>query len=235
MKTHLAILPVVALIGWGCSDGDTIVASADTREQIRVVGTATVEVTPDMAQVQLGVQTFAETVDLGVAENNRIMASVLEALKKEGLDDSQLRTSAFNVSPKRDYKREGEEQITGYWVNNTVTVTISDIDRTGSLLQTALDAGANRSFGLFFGLSDPTPIEQQARMLAVEDARQRANDLATAAGGTLGKLLVINESSFSGGPVYTRAEADQGQAVVPIELGELQIGARVEVAYGIVD
>ena len=193
------------------------------------------EAVPDMAQVQLGVQTFAETVDSAVAENNRVTGSILSALKREGLVDLDLRTSAFNVFPQRDYQREGEEQITGYWANNMVTVTITDIDRTGPLLQTALDAGANRSFGLYFGLLDPGPVEQQARMLAVEDARQRANDLAVAAGVTLGRLLAINESSFSEGPVYARSEADQGQAVVPIEPGELKIEARVEAAYRILD
>ena len=78
-------------------------------------------------------------------------------------------------------------------------------------MQTALDAGANRSFGLYFGLLDPGPVEQQARMLAVEDARQRANDLAMAAGVTLGRLLAINESSFSGGPSTHEAKLIRGR------------------------
>ena len=234
MKTYIAIVPLAALLGLGCENRDTIVSSSDTREQIRVVGTATVEASPDMAEVQLGVQTFAVSVDQAVAENNRLTDSVLSALKGEGIDDSDLRTSAFSVFPQRDYKREGEAQITGYWANNTVTVAVMEIDRTGFLLQAALDAGANRSFGLFFGLLDPAPVEQQARMLAVEDARRRASDLASAAGVTLGKLLTISESRFVGGPVYARAEADQGQ-VVPIEPGDLEIQARVEAAYKIIE
>ena len=234
MKNYIGILPLAALLGWGCENGDTIVSSSDTREQIRVVGTATVEAPPDMAEVQLGVQTFGASVDQAVAENNRLTDSVLNALKGAGIDDSDLSTSSFSVFPQRDYEREGEVQITGYWANNTVTVTVTEIDRAGLLLQAALDAGANRSFGLFFGLLDPIPMEQQARMLAVEDARRRASDIALAAGVTLGKLLTIKESSFAGPPVYARAEADQGQ-VVPIEPGELEIQARVEAAYRIVE
>ena len=234
MKTYIALVPVAALLGWGCESGDTIVSSSDTREQIHVVGTATVEAAPDMAGVQLGVQTFAASVEQAVAENNRLTDSVLSVLKGEGIADHDLRSSSFSVFPQRDYEREGEAQISGYWANNTVTVTVTEINRTGFLLQVALDAGANRSFGLLFGLLDPSTVEQQARMLAVEDARRRASDLAAAAGVTLGKLLTINESSFAGGPVYARAEADQGQAV-PIEPGEMKIQARVEAAYRIIE
>ena len=234
MKTNIAIWPLAALLAGGCGNGDTIVSSSDTREQIRVVGTAAVQARPDMAEAQLGVQTFAASVNQAVAENNLLTDSVLSALKAAGVDGGELRTSGFSVFPQRDYQREGEAQITGYWANNTVLVTVTEIDRAGHLLQTALDAGANRSFGLSFGLLDPTPIEQQARTLAVEDARRRASDLAMAAGVTLGKLLNINESSFAGSPVFARAEADQGQ-VVPIEPGELEIQARVEAAYRIVE
>jgi hypothetical protein len=160
----------------------------------------------------------------------------LAALKATGIAEGDLRTTAFNIAPQRDYKREEPEQIIGYRVNNTVTATIRAVGNTGMVLQAAVDAGANRSFGLLFGLQDPTPVEQQARMLAVEDARRRAQDLAAAAGVTLGKLLAINEASFGGGPVFARAEFDQQQsAAVPVEPGELQIAARVEVAYKIVE
>lgn len=234
MKKSVVILALVSALGLGCSEGDTIISSGDTREQIRVVGTATVDAVPDMGEVYLGVQTFADSVDVAMAENNRLTEAVINALKSQGLEGRDLRSTSFNISPQRDYKREEEPQIIGYWVNNTVVATVREIDRAGAVLQAAVDAGANRSFGLTFGLQDPAPVEQQARILAVEDARRRAEDLARGAGVTLGKLLTINEASFFGGTVYSRAEADDG-AVVPLEPGDLQVGARVEVAYKIAE
>ena len=234
MKTSVAILALVAALGLGCSEGDKIISSGDTWEQIRVVGTATVDAVPDMAQVHLGVQIFADSVDVAVAENNRLTEAVIDALKSQGIADRDLRTTSFNIYPQRDFNREEESQIIGYWVSKTVMATIREIDRVGAVLQAAVDVGANRSFGLPFGLQDSTPVDQQARILAVEDARQRAEDLARGAGVTLGKLLRINEASFFGGSVYSRAEADD-KGAIPVEPGELQVKAQVEVAYKIAE
>jgi uncharacterized protein YggE len=233
-----AIRVAVPAIAWltlaGCA-GDTIVGDQATQEnRIYVSGTATVEAAPDMAQAQLGVQTFAKTVDEAMAENNTRTAAVLAALAQEGVAAKDLQTVSFNLYPQQDPKGEDPTLILGYWVNNTVEVKIRDLSRVGRVLQAGIAAGANTSYGLAFTLSDPDSLRQEARQEAVEDARNRAEALAEGAGVKLGKVIRIQESSSYYGPVYARADAAVGSgAEVPLQPGELEVTAQVEVVFEI--
>jgi len=236
-RLYGAVLILALVILAACGDsGDTIVSPAEVQNQIHVVGTATVKAAPDIAQTQLGVQTFSESLDEAMAENSTRAESVIAALKAGGVADRDIKTTSFHVYPQRDFRKEDSTgEIVGYWVNNTVAVTLRDLLRVGEMLQTAIDAGANSVNSLAFTLDDPDSLRQEARAQAVEDARQRAETLAAAAGVELGKPVRISEGSL-GGPIYVRGTFDAAEAApssVPVEPGELEVAAQVEVVYEI--
>jgi len=230
----------LALLGmWGCGDeGDTIIAPSEAPNQIHVVGSATIEAAPDIAQVQLGVQTFAETLDEAMAENNQRADGVIAALKGGGVADADIKTAAFNVYPQRDYRKEdGIGEIVGYWVNNTVAATLRDLNRVGGLLEGAIEAGANNVNSLSFTLDDFEAVRAEARVKAMENARERAASLAEAAGMELGKPIRIDEVGYGGGPIYSRGEYDEAMIAdigqVPVAPGELTVTAQVDVYFEI--
>ena len=231
------ILLIVALVGLaGCgTDKETIIAPAEEQSQIHVTGQGMVRATPDIALTQLGVQTFSESLDEAMAENNSRSEGVIAALRGEGVADSDIKTTSFNVQPQRDFRKEdGIGEIVGYWVNNTVAVTLRDLTRVGGVLQAAIDAGANNVNSLIFTLADSDSLRMQARVKAMEDARLRAETLAQAAGVELGKPVRIDDSSYGGGPILARASFDEAAGgAVPVAPGEMEITAQVAVVYEI--
>lgn len=236
LKYSVALLITLAGLS-GCSEeGDTIFASAEPRNQIHVIGQATVKTAPDIAQAQLGVQTFAVSLDEAIAENNSRADAVLAALNASGVAAADIQTQAFNVQPQRDFSKENSiGEIVGYWVNNTVAVTLRDLNTVGNVLQESIAAGANSVYSLVFTLDDFEAVRSQARVAAMEDARQRATSLAQAAGVELGKPIRIDEANY-GGPVYQRGAFDEAAtpgAAVPVAPGDLEITAQVDVVFEI--
>ena len=180
-------------------------------------------------------QPYAQSVTEAVTENNVTAAAIIAATEALGVEEADIRTTNFSISPQRDYKSERPDSITGYWVYNTVSVTIRQLDLAGQVLQAAVDAGANSISGLTFSLADPEPVKEQARIAAVVDARNRAEVLAEAAGVRVGSVLMIRETSFSYSP-YWRGGFEQdavGGESVPVEPGELEVRAQVEVVFAI--
>ncbi len=123
--------------------------------------------------------------------------------------------------------------ITGYRVNNQVSVTIRKIEDLGKILDAVVAAGANNVYGINFGVDDPAAFQQQARAAAVKDAQDKAGQLAKAAGVTLGKPMSISEGVASPVPVFRSAPAPAGMggAEVSIETGELEIAVTVQIQF----
>lgn len=130
-----------------------------------------------------------------------------------------------------------EPRITGYEIRQLVEVTVRDIDSTGDVIDTALDAGANNVSGVRFEVEDRDAAIEQARELAVEHAREKAEHLAELTGVSVGSPLYIDERSPSL-PVERIEEAamdaDGGAGVsAPIQPGESTITVNVNIVYGI--
>ena len=220
----------------GCETGDTIVSPADGGDnRIYVSGSATVKADPDIAQAQLGVQTFADSVGKAVAENNARSGAIQAALAAQGIAAKDMLTTGFNVYPQMDYEKDRAGVVVGYWTSNMLSVKIRNLAKVGDILQAGIDAGANNVSGLYFSLEDPDSLLQEARVQAVADARKRAESLVTAAGAKLGKVLSIRETSPWYGPVMARADFDkaEGAASVPVQPGELEVTGQVEVVFEI--
>ncbi len=199
--------------------------------QVTVVGSGESRVAPDMASVQLGVETTAPTTQEALAQNTAQAQAIIEQLKQLGVADKDIQTSGLNIYA--TYNNDGRS-VTGYSVSNNVTVVIRNLAQAGDLLDKVVQAGANRVYGVSFGVSDPKAAQAQARDAAMADARARAEQLALASGAQLGTVLVITES-IGAGPVLPRpmmdARAEAAGAPVPVQAGEQVVAASVQVTY----
>ncbi len=229
MKRFLIVL-IIGLMGI-ISIGITTAASAQPRggdmrmvpNSITVSGTGKSSVTPDRFSFTLGVQTVGNTVDDAVNENNRRVASVLAAIKKEGAADKDIQTSGFTIWPQQNYQEGKLPTILGYQVSNSITVRSMKVADAGKLLGVAISSGVNTASGINFEVSDPARGRDQGLKAAFEDARSKANLLAQAAGRTLGRALFISEGTQAAPPqpYPMRAMAMEAKAVsdVPVESG----------------
>lgn len=211
--------------------------------KINVVGEGRISVAPDIATLNLGVMSEAETAQQALKKNNVKMAAVVEAMKEAGIASKDLQTSNFQIQPKIVYDRpkNGQEQkpprIVGYTVSNNLSVLIRNLAKIGDILDKSIQLGINSGGNIQFGNDDPKSAISKARTAAMLDAKERADTLVTAIGANLGKLIEINESSTRPRPVpmrQGRMMADAAMAKsVPIEAGENSYSVSVSVSWEI--
>lgn len=229
------IAAFLALAGAGAGAAGAQETGDDTR-RITVVGDGSVDTPPDMATISLGVVTEARGAREAIDENSRAMEAVLGRLRAAGIEERDLQTAGFSVSPRFDYSsRPQPAEITGFVAQNTLTVRIRDLSRLGGILDEVARDGANSFQGLSFGLREPGPAEDAAREAAVAEARRKAELYAAAAGVTLGDLMRLSEESF-GGPqpmMMAQAEMRMSSDEVPVAAGEVTVSARVTLVYAI--
>ena len=210
------------------------------REQtIRVTGTGEARTKPDKAVADFAVETLAPTAQAAAAENAQRMDRVIAALVRAGVPRDRIETRDYNVFPDYDPQPRPdatEPRIRGYRVMNTVAVTIYELDRVGSLIDAALEAGANRVNGVNFGLRDPQAFRQRAIDEAVRRARADGEALAAALGVSLG--MVREAYTADVGVVQPvmqfRMAADAASSMAtPINPGEQSVNATVVIVYAI--
>ncbi|MCI0777568.1 MAG: SIMPL domain-containing protein, partial [Chloroflexi bacterium] len=183
----LIALLAVGLLALACTETTLLQSDRDQSPGISVSGTGSVFGEPDVAILTLGVEAQADSVGEARAEAAEAMDAMVTVLKDSGVEDSDIQTSRFSVEPRYNF-RDGEQELIGFFVNNLVTVKIRDIDETGTLIDDVVEAGGDltRVQNLRFTIDDLEELQQEARRLAMENAKSKAETLADAGGVDLG-------------------------------------------------
>lgn len=202
---------------------------------ITVTGEATVQATPDMATISLGVTTNGDTAAAAMAANSAALQAVIDRLKASGIEDRDLQTSNLSLNPNWvGYDSGSTPKIAGYTATNMLNVRVRAIDSLGAVLDACITDGANTLNGISFDLSTPRPAQDEARKAAVADAKARAELLVTAAGGKLGKIVSISENAGYGAPM-PMFKSDAAAAPVPVASGQIGMQASVTVSFEIAE
>lgn len=210
--------------------------SADTTptllRAITVVGQGEVKIAPDVAFVTVGVRNREKTAMEAQEKTNQAMDAVIAKIKSLGIADKDIQTSGINLWPV--YERDS--LISGYEASNTVTVQV-EIAKVGPLIDAAVEAGANNSLSIGFGLKDPSAATLQALEAASKEARTRADAIARGLGVTVKDVQIAVEETTSS-PVAMRdasyaLKAAEGamSAPTPVQPGEMTVTSRVRVTY----
>lgn len=227
-----------AMIGLVFCAGASLAAEVKTAPAMQrlviVTGSGSVETVPDIAEVQTGVTTRADTARQALDANNGAMTRLMNALNDLGIDAKDIRTSNFNVGPIYHRERGKQPRITGYQAANRVHVTIRDLDRLGRILDQVVTAGSNTVQGVRFLVSKPETLMDEARSKAVKDARRRAQLLAEGAGASLGPVMRIEErGAFVPQPRMFAADAMRKESSVPVSRGSQKLTASVSVQFAL--
>lgn len=207
---------------------------------ITVVGEGTVNIKPDVAQANIGVEVVEATVKEASSQAKDVMEAVLAALQEAGIEEKDIQTSGYSIWADRSFGPEGPggEESVRYRVSNNVFVTIRDLESVGSVLDAAIEAGANNIYGVNFSLDDSTAVESTARERAVQDARAKAEELAELNGVQVGNVISISEvigqgGGFFGGSFQSMAarEGLGGGGAGPISPGELELSMQLQITY----
>jgi uncharacterized protein len=203
---------------------------------ISVTGSGSAYGSPDRATIEIGVERTGSDIAEVYAAANEAIEDVIEALVAVGIERSDIRTSGFNIYQDRrgvmPMLETDQAEAVQYTVNNQLRVVVREIGTVADVINTAVESGANNVYGLTFGISDSTELERDARVEALANARERAEQLAELIGAELGDVLIINEGARGIGPFPEMAMMD-GRGGAVIEPGELSVSVQVEVTYRI--
>jgi len=199
-----------------------------------ITGDGNVSVKPDIATVNVGVQANGTTVQSVQDTLNKNINAVSQAVKKTGVDEKDIKTSNYNLSPMYDYTNS-VQRITGYQASSNLTIKVRKIDTANAVIDAATAAGANNVGGITFDVDDKAKAEDEARKLAVADAKTKADLAARTAGFKLGKIINYQESTGGIRPVPMYAKADMavglGGAPTQLQTGETDIQMSVTLTY----
>lgn len=228
----LPACPVLAgLLLVGAASARTNVGSpvrqTGTGHTIAVVGHGQVQVSPDMATISIGVQTHDNTAQAALASNATKMNAVIAAVQGQGVPADHIKTSDLSLW----YDNQKDQ----YVVSHSLSVRVDNVSTVGTVLDAAVNAGANMSWGVSFGLKDESAADNQALTAAVNNARTRATTIAGALGVSLSGVGSASEPSYNvvaPQPIYAGASRAAASAPsTPVQAGQLTITAEVNVVY----
>jgi uncharacterized protein len=213
--------------------------SAATPESVRsmsVNGIGRVTIVPDIATINIGVRSESEVVTDALDGNTAQANAIARVLKQLGIEDKDIQTSNFNIYPSERYDpMTGQVEGRYFVVENTVNVTVRDLSSLGQVLNAVVEAGANSIYGISFNVDDRSAAVAEARELAIQEAKAKAEVIAEAAGVQLGEI--INISVYEGSmpvPFYdAKGGAFAAEAEVPIAAGTLTITMECNLTYAI--
>jgi uncharacterized protein len=229
MRKFVTVLVLLICPGFVAASG------TEPRPSITVTGNGKVVYVPDIGYIQVGVSSDAWTAAEAWKKNEEIVKKIFAALKKLGVEEKDLKTSNLNVQPRYLYKPNEEPKFLGYTASYDLSVTVRNLDQMGALLDSMVDAGANRNMNISFGCSKIDELVDEARVKAVADARKKANLYVTGAGAHLGDVLGISDTP-NYQPRYFPVDAmalKEGKASLPIAAGEQEMTITVTITWAI--
>ena len=235
MVTMASLLALAAVPATGVAQPIQVQPLSGTR--LDVVATGEVQRVPDVAIISAGVMNRATTANQAISDNARSMQRIVAALKRAGVAERDIQTSSLNLNPDYRHVENQAPVLTGYTVNNQVSVKFRDIKESGRILDALVAQGANSINGPTLTIDKPDAALDEARRDAITKARARADLYARAIGKRVGRILSISEGGGGYSPPmpYMRMRGESAMAVsadqVSIAPGEQTLTATVSVSF----
>jgi uncharacterized protein YggE len=227
------LLSTIAITNNNVVEANTVSTETAEVRTISAYGEGAIEASPDVAYVSVGVITEGKELAKVQAENADKMTKVNASLTKLGIKKEEMKTVNYSVNPKYQWdEKTGNSTIVGYTVSNTVEVTINDITKTGTILDTAVANGSNSVNSVRFALKNQTDLYNKALEIAVKDAKAKAEAMGKGLSITNIQPSKITEVSNRTTPVYYESAAmDMAKSSTPISQGQLKVSASVSVEF----
>lgn len=209
----------------------------DHLPKLNVTGQATIYKPADQLRMAIGVVSQDKDAQIALQSNNNKMHAVIESLQKNGLKKNEYETAHFSIAPTyskppKNPPPDWQATINGYEVKNTINIKTVQMNLAPLLIDEASQAGASSIDSIYFDLSDPQTYQEEAIHKAAAHAISDAESLAKATGIRL--VRVLNVSLNNDHPVpMPRMMLAASNVSTPIESGDVEIKARVDLTYEI--
>lgn len=201
---------------------------------IQVQTKENVKVVPDMAQITFGVTSQGADPKECQEKNNADSEKVISFLKQAKIDEKSIQTSNYGLSPIYDWNNG--QNITGYEMRTTISVSDIPMDQVGTLLASSVEAGVNNIDSVTYLSSKYDDSYQEALKKAIASSKVKAQAMAEASGCTLGEISSVQEignysnNRYTASGITTETLDAKSMAVEP---GQISVEAQVNVTYKI--
>lgn len=214
-------------------EGYYIGADVAYKNTISVRGEGRTYTKPDVAIMSLSVVTEGANLKNVQEENSKKMNSVINYLKDFGVAEKDIKTISYRIQPRYSYEERKVPRIIGYEVHQSLEVKVRDMEKIGEILEGSVDVGVNQVSSLRFEVDDDEPFKEEARELAIKDAKEKAKKLASQLGVKLIKISGFDEGTSFDYSIYRELGVGGGTEVPQIEVGENEIVVNVTLIYEI--
>ena len=242
-KAHVFLITLgVLTIAAVCIVAVVMTNKSNNQDRFSISGSGTVYAKADIANMNVGLKTeVKKTAAEATKENSDQMNEILVVLKDLGIEAKDIKTSSYSLNPVYNWTEKDGQKLSGYEVYQSVTLKIRDLEKIGDIIAKTTEKGANQVGGINFTIDDEYELKNEARELAIEKAKEKAELIAAQTGMKLGKIVGVYENSYS--PVmaydYSNArkemaadEALGGGIVAPgIEAGQNEVKVEVTLMY----
>jgi len=211
------------------------------QDRFSVNGSGVVYAKADIANITVGLKTeVMKTAAKATQQSTEKMNDIIKELKKLDVDEKDIKTTNYNLNPVYNWTEKAGRVLQGYEVSQNVTVKIRDLDIIGDVIAKTTEKGANQIGNVNFTIDDEYELKNEARSLAIEKAREKAEIIAEETGMKLGDVKNVYENQMHVAPMYSYANAklemdgmggDMGSP--SIEAGQNEVRVEVTLTYEI--
>jgi len=183
----------------------------NNEDRFSVTGSGTVYAKADIANLEVGLKTGAKkTAAEATKESTVKMDDIIQELKKLNIDEKDIKTTGYNLSPVYNWTDKTGQQLVGYEVSQNLTLKIRDLSKIGDVIAKTTEKGANQMGNINFTIDDEYALKNQARELAIQKAKEKAVMIAQQSGMKLGAVKSVYENSnpVVSPMVYSNAKLD---------------------------
>ncbi|MFD3447884.1 SIMPL domain-containing protein [Microbacteriaceae bacterium 4G12] len=190
--------------------------------KLAVQGEGIIKVKPDVVSLTIGVMTENENVKAAQEENATRTNALLAALKNLQIEDSDIRTLSYTITPIQEYV-DGKPHLRGYRVEHLYDINVLNVQKAGEVYEAALQAGANIARNLSFRVSNAHMYYKQALTQAIHHAQEKARIVGNTLGVTMNLVPVSIKEEQTVSPHESIAYESFAKTVPPIQPGEQNI------------
>ena len=206
-----------------------------TRQLSLISGTVYLDA--DIAYASLGVSYTGADLSVIQQQANETIEAVCQAMEEAGLDAKNISTDNINIYPMYDYS-QNDVKLTGYRIDERLSIHTEDIDALGAYIDAAFAAGANTFNSIIFSVKDDSQAKKDALKLAVQDAREKAEVIAEASGEEIDSVVAISENAqysyyntdTNAYTADTTPMAAEGSATT-VRVAQINVSADVQISY----
>jgi len=215
-------------------------AGANDNDVISVTGTGEIYATPDIGVINVSVVTKNNNVSVASSESSKKMNDIITYLKSNNVEDKDIKTTSFNIYPVYSWEEKtGKRNIDGYEVTQTINIKIRDLTKVGDIISKVTELGANNVSSLSFTVDDDDKVKEEAKALAIADAKEKAKSLEKSLGVHLVKIVNFSEGTYSnaGYGAYAKEmsvyDVSTSSIAPTIQTGENKYTSTVTITYSV--